>query len=157
RARVSRPPLHRGSARRDRLVPWRGISAMTALVFAILSCAVWIYLLVGRGGFWRAAEGDDAVVATIAEAIDWPTVVAVIPARDEAIVIGATVASLLRQDYRGAFALIVVDDHSSDDTAATARRAAAAAGASERLKVLAAPSLPEGWTGKLWAMHHGIA
>ncbi|HSS70093.1 MAG TPA: glycosyltransferase [Casimicrobiaceae bacterium] len=130
---------------------------MTALVFATVSCVVWIYLLIGRGGFWRAAERDDAVVATMAETTDWPSVVAVIPARDEAAVIGETVASLLRQDYRGAFALVVVDDHSSDDTAMVARRAAAAAGASERLTVLAAPSLPERWTGKLWAMHHGIA
>ena len=130
---------------------------MTALALAIVSCAVWIYLLIGRGGFWRAAERDDAVVATVPETIVWPSVVAVIPAREEATVIGATVASLLRQDYRGAFAIVVVDDHSSDDTATAARRAAAAAGASERLNVLAAPNLPEGWTGKLWAMHHGIA
>ena len=130
---------------------------MTALAFAIVSCVVWVYLLIGRGGFWRAAERDDAVVGAVAETIDWPSVVAVIPARDEAGVIGETVASLLRQDYRGALALIVVDDHSSDDTATAARRAAVAAGASERLTVLAAPSLPEEWTGKLWAMHHGIA
>jgi len=130
---------------------------MTVLAFAIVSCVVWIYLLIGRGGFWRAAERDDTVIATIAETIDWPSVVAVIPARDEAGVIGETVASLLRQDYRGALALIVVDDHSSDDTEMVARRAAAAASASERLTVLAAPNLPEGWTGKLWAMHHGIA
>ncbi|HTR57627.1 MAG TPA: glycosyltransferase [Casimicrobiaceae bacterium] len=130
---------------------------MTALAFAIVSCVVWIYLLIGRGGFWRAAERDDAAVATVAETIDWPSVVAVIPARDEAPVIGEAVTSLLRQDYRGALALIVVDDHSSDDTAMVARRAAAAAGASERLTVLAAPGLPEGWTGKLWAVHHGIA
>jgi hopene-associated glycosyltransferase HpnB len=130
---------------------------MTVLALAIVSCVVWIYLLIGRGGFWRAAERDDAVIATIAETIDWPSVVAVIPARDEAGVIGETVASLLRQDYRGALALIVVDDHSSDDTEMAARRAAAAASASERLTVLAAPGLPEGWTGKLWAMHHGIA
>src|ERR1700757_4638052 len=130
---------------------------MTALAFAIVSCVVWIYLLIGRGGFWHAGERDDAIVGAIAETIDWPSVVAVIPARDEATVIGEAVASLLRQDYRGAFALVVVDDHSSDDTATAARGAAAAAGASERLTVLAAPSLPEGWTGKLWAMHHGIA
>jgi hopene-associated glycosyltransferase HpnB len=71
--------------------------------------------------------------------------------------IGETIASLLRQDYRGSLTLIVVDDHSSDDTAAVARHAAAAGSASERVTVLAAPSLPDGWTGKLWAMHHGAS
>jgi hopene-associated glycosyltransferase HpnB len=37
-----------------------------------------------------------------------------------------------------------------------ARQAAAAASASDRVTVLAAPSLPDGWTGKLWAVHRGV-
>jgi hopene-associated glycosyltransferase HpnB len=130
---------------------------MTALLIAALSCIVWVYLLAARGGFWRAAQRDDTSVESASEPLQWPRVVAVIPARDEAAVIGATLGSLLRQDYRGSFALIVVDDHSSDDTAAAARRAAAAEGASDRVTVLAAPSLPEGWTGKLWALHQGVS
>jgi hopene-associated glycosyltransferase HpnB len=130
---------------------------MTALLIAAISCIVWVYLLAARGGFWRAAQRDDTSVEMASEPVQWPRVVAVIPARDEAAVIGATLGSLLRQDYRGSFALIVVDDHSSDDTAAAARRAAAAEGASDRVTVLAAPSLPEGWTGKLWALHQGVS
>ena len=50
----------------------------------------------------------------------WPSVVAIIPARDEADVIARTVDSLLRQDYPGRFSVIVVDDQSSDGTAAAA-------------------------------------
>jgi len=83
-------------------------------------------------------------------------VVAVIPARDEAEVIGESLASLLRQDYPGAFTVIVVDDHSRDGTAATARHTAAAAGAADRLTVLSAPALPAGWTGKLWAENQAV-
>ena len=127
-----------------------------ALLIASLSCVIWVYLLAARGAFWRAAQRDDARAAMPAEVRSWPRVVAVVPARDEAENIGESIASLLQQDYRGEFAVIVVDDHSSDGTAAVAGRAATTAGASGRVTVLSAPPLPEGWTGKLWAQHHGI-
>ena len=66
---------------------------------------------------------------------------AVIPARDEAECVGETVASLLRQNYPGAFNVIVVDDQSRDATADVAREAAAALGAADRLTVLSAGRL----------------
>ena len=127
---------------------------MIALLVALLSCGIWVYLLVARGGFWRAAQRDDAIVSMPSRAVDWPRVVVVVPARDEAAVIGESIESLLRQDYRGDFVVIVVDDHSRDDTAVVARNAAA--GAFHQLIVLSAPDLPDGWTGKLWALHHGV-
>src|ERR1700681_4423836 len=127
-----------------------------ALLIASLSCVIWVYLLTARGGFWRSAQRDDTRAAMPAQANSWPRVVAVVPARDEAEIIGESIASLLQQDYRGDFAVIVVDDHSSDGTAAVAGRAAIAAGASGRVTVLSAPPLPRGWTGKLWAQHHGV-
>ena len=121
-------------------------------VLAALTLAVWLYLIAARGGFWLAAERD----AGGPPPRHWPAVVAVIPARDEAEGIGECIGSLLRQDYPGRFAIIVVDDQSADDTAAIARRAADAAGSSERLTVLSGHPLPAGWTGKLWAMRQGI-
>jgi hopene-associated glycosyltransferase HpnB len=129
---------------------------MTALGLAALSCAIWSYLLVARGGFWRTSQRDDGAPAVPPQGFDWPHVVAVIPARDEAEHIGGTLTALLKQDYPASFHVIVVDDHSSDHTADEARYAAAAAGASDRVTVLAAPSVPEGWTGKVWAMHQGV-
>lgn len=130
------------------------LSEIGALVVAALACAAWGYLLLLRGGFWLAAERDDAVdVATSVG--PWPHVVAIVPARDEAQTIATSVDSLLRQAYPGEFAVIVVDDHSTDDTAALARAAAAAAGATPRLTVLSAPALVAGWTGKLAAMACG--
>src|SRR5665647_197295 len=92
--------------------------------------AVWLYLIAERGGFWLASERDDGGAAPSA----WPAVTAVIPARDEAQGVGQTIASLLLQDYPGAFSVILVDDQSSDGTAEVARRAAAAA--ADRLLVL---------------------
>jgi hopene-associated glycosyltransferase HpnB len=119
-------------------------------ILAIAAFAGWVYLIACRGGFWLAAERDDGGPAPSA----WPAVNAVIPARDEAESVGQTVASLLQQDYRGAFSVVLVDDHSSDGTAAVARQAAATA--VDRLTVVQGADLPAGWTGKLWAMQQGV-
>lgn len=124
------------------------------VAIAALGCAAWLYLIAARGGFWRAADRDDAPAA-VRDLDAWPRVTAVVPARDEADVIGPNLASLLRQDYPGAFSVIVVDDHSSDDTAAVARAAGDDATPS-RVTVLPARGLEPGWTGKLSALDHGI-
>ena len=129
---------------------------MMALIIGSLACVTWVYLLAARGGFWRATVRDGAAATIPSAGFGWPRVVAVVPARDEADVVGGSIGSLLRQDYRGEFSVIVVDDHSIDDTVAMAQNAAVAAEASGRMIVLAAPSLPDGWTGKLWALHHGV-
>ena len=34
------------------------------MVLALVSAAVWIYLIAARGGFWRTAERDEPVVGT---------------------------------------------------------------------------------------------
>ncbi|MEO8345612.1 MAG: glycosyltransferase [Betaproteobacteria bacterium] len=128
---------------------------LIALILAALACTAWGYLLLLRGGFWRAAERDDeADIATTTHA--WPRVVAIVPARDEAETIATTIDSLCRQVYAGEFRIIVVDDNSTDDTATLARSAAMAASAAERLVVLSAPELAVGWTGKLAAMEYGF-
>jgi hopene-associated glycosyltransferase HpnB len=116
--------------------------------------AIWAYLIVARGGFWRAADRDGETPAWPGP---WPGVTAVVPARDEAESVGETVASLLRHDYPGPFTVIVVDDQSHDGTATVARAAAVEVGAGDRLTVLPGKPLPAGWTGKLWAQQQGIA
>jgi hopene-associated glycosyltransferase HpnB len=125
---------------------------MIASLLAGFALAIWIYLIVARGGFWRCAERDDAGQAPA----QWPAVTAVIPARDEADGVGETIASLLRQDYPGSFTLVLVDDQSTDGTAEAARQAAEAADGGDRLTIVAGARLPQGWTGKLWAMKQGI-
>jgi len=120
----------------------------------VLCVAVWAWLLVAHGRFWRADQTDDAATQ---EPATWPVVAAVVPARDEADVIAASITSLLAQDYPGPFKVILVDDGSTDGTAAAAREAARAAGRPERLQILSGAPLPPGWTGKLWAVSQGIA
>jgi hopene-associated glycosyltransferase HpnB len=125
------------------------VSALFAL--AALSLAIWLYLLLGRGFFWLARLPAPAPAPA-----RWPSAVAVVPARNEAAVVGEAVASLLAQDYPGRFSVVLVDDHSDDGTAAVAREAAARLGKGERLTVLGARPLPPGWTGKLWALAEGV-
>jgi hopene-associated glycosyltransferase HpnB len=122
-----------------------------ALAVGALALAIWLYLLVARGFFWR----HDPVLDARPPA-RWPAVVAVIPARDEAAGIETCVRSLLGQHYPGQFGLVVVDDHSTDGTGALARQAAAAKGAADRLRVVDGRALPAGWSGKLWAVSQGL-
>jgi hopene-associated glycosyltransferase HpnB len=127
-------------------------------LIAFVSLCIWVYLLSARGGFWHAGERDDLPedAARFAEPPRWPSVAVVIPARNEAGSIAQTVGSLCRQDYPGEFRIVVVDDQSDDGTAELARAAAAQAGAADRLSVVSGAPLPEGWTGKLWAVRQGI-
>lgn len=127
---------------------------MIVLGLGLLSLAIWIYLLVARGGFWLARETDEAPAPAPAA---WPAVAAVVPARNEADVIARSIGSLLAQDYPGPFRVILVDDESDDGTADAARAVAQALGAEARLDVLRGSALPAGWTGKVWAMSQGIA
>jgi len=128
---------------------------MTAsLAFASAALVVWLYLVIARGGFWRASIRDDRDSA--AEPRSWPRVVAVVPARNEADVIAESLGSLVTQHYPGSFAVILVDDQSSDETATIAGAAATRARAPHRLEVLTGLPLPPGWAGKLWAMKQGV-
>jgi hopene-associated glycosyltransferase HpnB len=111
----------------------------------VLPLLVWLYLLCGRGGFWRLRE----FLAPAPAPAEWPEVVAIVPARDEAGSVGETVAGLLGQDYPGRLALVLADDQSRDGTAEAARAAAAG---DPRLAIVRTKDLPPGWSGKVWAM-----
>ena len=116
--------------------------------------AVWIYLIFGRGGYWRSEIRDSAYPAP--DVIQWPAVAVIIPARNESAFIGASVQSLLRQNYPGSLTIFVADDDSSDDTAAIAARTAAMA-PERQVNVIRGRGPARGWTGKLWALKEGIA
>lgn len=77
------------------------------------------------------------------------SVAVVIPARNEEATVGRAIASLLDLDYQGPLHVFLVDDHSTDATVS-------AAGVSDRLTIVEAGRLPEGWTGKLWAIAEGL-
>lgn len=116
-----------------------------------LALAIWLYLVFARGSFWTCSQQDGTVSD---RPVSWPTVAVVIPARNEADGIAATISSLLSQDYAGALAVVLVDDDSSDGTSEQARRAAA--GLERPLTIVSGSPLPRGWTGKLWALKQGV-
>jgi len=120
---------------------------IAGIVFGFVPLAVWLYLLLLRRGFWLLRERDSAAVAGPAV---WPSVVAVVPARNEADVIQQSIGSLVGQDYPGPFHVVLIDDQSDDGTADLARGLSC-----DRLTVLTGGPRPKGWTGKLWAMQQG--
>jgi len=123
---------------------------MIAVWIGSLSFLIWVYLLAARGRFWRVSNAASELNPLLMPA---PRVAVVVPARNEADVIGLAIASLLEQHYPGQVKIFVVDDHSSDQTANVARRAAAD---NEQLTISSAMPLPAGWTGKLWALSQGV-
>jgi chlorobactene glucosyltransferase len=80
-----------------------------------------------------------------------PLVSVIIPARNERRNIERCVRSVLATRYP-LLEVIVVNDHSTDETGAIARTIARD---DERLVVIDAPDLPDGWFGKQWACATG--
>jgi hopene-associated glycosyltransferase HpnB len=102
---------------------------------------IWFYLMFARGSFWRVRSRKALPSAS-------KRVVAIVPARNEAGVIGRAVRSLVAQadvDMK----VIVIDDNSTDATA----EVASAAG---NVTVISGKALPSGWSGKVWAVQQGI-
>jgi hopene-associated glycosyltransferase HpnB len=150
---------------------------MLALSIACTAAAaVWAYLVLGHGGYWRTGQrlppspAEAAAPAPAAAAAPapaeaaapsraaWPDVAAVIPARNEAAMLPEVLPTLLGQDYPGALTVIVVDDCSADGTAEVAAALGPEPGHPGRaLRVLAGAPLPPGWAGKVWAMAQGLA
>lgn len=79
----------------------------------------------------------------------WPLVSVIVPARDEADNIEASLRALLDSDYPR-LEVIVVDDRSGDDTFEIASRVACE---DSRIVPLRVKELPPGWTGKTHAMY----
>jgi hopene-associated glycosyltransferase HpnB len=155
-----------------RLAKWRNLSSISttldfarvakwrvpnpALAIAAISFSIWLYLFVAHGNFWNLRPFDDDEVMHPAPS-SWPTVTAVIPARNEAETIAQTIASLAQQNYPGKFSIVIVDDHSEDATAKLARESALTnPDALAQVTVLSAPLLQPGWTGKLSALNAGV-
>ncbi|MFF9689517.1 glycosyltransferase [Streptomyces sp. NPDC014623] len=124
----------------------------TVAWIAVGSLTVWVWLLLGQGFFWRT----DQRLPARRDPARWPSVAVVVPARDEAGVLSMSLPSLLAQDYPGDAEVFLVDDCSTDGTGELARALSGRCGGLPLTVVT--PGEPEaGWTGKLWALRHGMA
>lgn len=110
--------------------------------------AAWVYLICFHGLYWELSQRLPARIPALER---WPSVTAIIPARNEADVIAETIARHEAQDYPGDYRVIVINDRSEDGTGEVARAAAG-----PRTIVIEAEERPEGWMGKVWAMEQGL-
>lgn len=132
------------------------MSAILAALAAI-QLAAWLWLLIAHDRFWRSVPELPKLAHTSCSHLGAPAAVDIIvPARNEAENIAATIGSLLRQEYGGKTRILLVDDRSHDATLAIARGIAASA-PQDRLAIIQGRPAPQGWSGKLWALEQGIA
>jgi hopene-associated glycosyltransferase HpnB len=113
------------------LAPWRPWSTRERLDGAAGNAA--------GNGSGNAAGSPDT---------DCSDITALIPARDEAAVIGNTIAALKAQGT--GLTIVVIDDQSEDGTADIARTAGG-----DSCTVIAGSPMPAGWVGKMWALEQG--
>mgnify|MGYP001271705236 CR=1 FL=1 len=117
------------------------MSAWLSMIIAIPLIFISLNMLINRMLFPRLSSSRPLS--------DTPFVSVMIPARNEATVIGATIQNWLSQSYPH-YEVILLDDNSTDDTAQIARDVA---GDCDKLTILSGAPLPNGWMGKNWACH----
>ncbi|WP_411102672.1 glycosyltransferase [Streptomyces sp. cmx-4-9] len=128
------------------------MGTLLAVCAACASLGAWLWLTFAQGMFWRT----DVRLPPRAAPARWPSVAIVVPARDEAQVLPYSLPSLIAQDYPGEAEVILVDDGSTDGTGELARRLSHEQPGLP-LTVVSPGDPGPGWTGKLWALRHGIA
>jgi glycosyltransferase involved in cell wall biosynthesis len=120
-----------------------------------LVASVWLWrVLVWRRMLRKVPDLTQVEIASASESAPsaLPSITVIVPARNEAQDIAATLDSLL--DSSGIpLEIIAVDDRSNDETGAIMDEAARKAVAqSKKLQVLHVTELPKGWLGKTHAM-----
>lgn len=118
-----------------------------SLYLAFFAAFIWLISFLLPWQPWRTRE--ELIIEPDNGQIDLSDVTVVIPARNEALVIATTLAALEKQ--AAGLKVIVINDDSSDETAAIVQQSNLS-----ELTLINSNSLPEGWTGKLWAQHQGI-
>ena len=126
------------------------ISASVAFLFL----GAWLYLVFARGFYWRTDFRLDAKAPSPRR--DWPSVAALVPAREEADFLPHTLPTLLRQQYPGNYHIFLIDDQSSDSTGPLACSIARHVDSETRFTLVQGLPLPPGWAGKVWALEQGV-
>jgi hopene-associated glycosyltransferase HpnB len=119
---------------------------MAMLILAAIALACWIGVLLAPWGAWLCRECLDDDSGLPAPRNDFT---ALIPARNEAHVIGETLRAL--SIAAPSAPVIVIDDQSTDDTATIVRAIDL-----PQFTLIAGTTPPVGWTGKLWALQQGL-
>jgi hopene-associated glycosyltransferase HpnB len=136
-------------------------------VLAAVALVAWLAVLLLPSAPWRTREqltprklGSDPISPEMGSDpnfipdVDLAAVTVLIPARNEATAIAATLAGLTRQGRN--VRVLVIDDQSSDGTGEAAIEANAGFAPPLDLTVIDGEALPSGWGGKLWALNQGL-
>jgi hopene-associated glycosyltransferase HpnB len=113
-------------------------------ILIVVASLLWLGLLLAPWRPWSTKEQLEAFDARE----DLSDVTVLIPARNEAATISRTLSALTKQGL--GLRVILVDDQSTDGTADAARSAF-----TELLTIISGQTMPEGWSGKLWALEQG--
>ena len=118
---------------------------LTLLTF--VGASLWLIILLLPWRPWATREFLDGEPDDFNE--DLSNITVLIPARNEAAVIQATLTGVMAQgrDVK----VILVDDQSEDKTTSLAGEMF-----ETDLKIISGQPLPDGWSGKLWALHQGF-
>jgi glycosyltransferase involved in cell wall biosynthesis len=120
------------------------------LLILISLCALWV---VGLGYLIVAIQRLPVLREQHAPVPDvWPRLSVVIPACNEGANLESAVATLLQQDYPD-LEIILVDDRSRDGTGEIIERLARE---DPRIRAVHVETLPQGWLGKVHALHRGV-
>ncbi|MBN1135170.1 MAG: glycosyltransferase [Anaerolineae bacterium] len=118
-----------------------------AELLAVLAAFLWLVILLLPWQPWR--NNEVLPLPAAAGPGDLGDTTVVIPARDEARVIGQTLAALAGQGP--GLRVLLVDDGSADGTSEVAQSVPGL-----NLGVISGQPLPEGWSGKVWALDQGV-
>jgi hopene-associated glycosyltransferase HpnB len=121
----------------------------------LISILIWLGILLHPARPWDFQPvGEDEEPFSLQV---WPSVSILVPARNERESLPYTLPALLKQNYPGDFAVLLIDDRSEDGTTDIARKLAEQTGVADRLRVISGAPLPQGWVGKVWALQQGVA
>jgi len=115
-------------------------------LLALPGLFIWIIILLLPWRPWSTRESLDT--ETTGTSADLSRITVLIPARNEAEVISRTLVNLAAQDVN--LRIILIDDQSDDQTASIAQQKNLPG-----LEIIKGQPLPEGWSGKLWALEQG--
>lgn len=131
------------------------LTADLLLLAASVSLGLWLILLILPWRSWlngEVLENEKIDLENIGtetgHLFDGADLTVLIPARNERHHITDTLSAIEVQDLD--VQVILVDDGSSDGTGELVQSAF------KKVKLLTAPPKPDGWSGKLWALHHGL-
>ena len=114
---------------------------------AVGSLVLWAKIVLLPWRPWFTSERFDTDPQN-PEEMNLDDVTVLIPARNEAKVIEATLKQVIAQGK--GIRVILINDHSTDNTAALASSLNY-----ESLKIMESQTLPEGWGGKMWGLEQG--